>query len=93
MNGPLALNKCRVWEFWGLKYSQDGIALSYAESEYSTAAVSNTAASSVQELEAIQASYTMGSMTIMASLSEGSNIATTAGDNYEETSIAVNFAF
>jgi outer membrane protein OmpU len=80
-------------EFWGLKYSQDGIALSYAESEYSTAAVSNTAASSVQELEAIQASYTMGSMTIMASLSEGSNIATTAGDNYEETSIAVNFAF
>jgi hypothetical protein len=76
-----------------VKYSQDGIAISYAESEYNTEAVSNTAASVVQELEAIQASYTMGSMTIMASLSEGSNIATISGDNYEETSIAVNFAF
>jgi len=50
-----------------------------------------------QELEAIQASYTMGAMTIMASLSEGSNIGATAsgaaGQNYEETSIAVNFSF
>ena len=37
----------------------------------------------------------MGAMTIMASLSEGSNIGATAagGKNYEETSIAVNFAF
>ena len=79
-------------EFWGVKYSADGIALSYAESEYMTHAVSNTAAGLTQELEAIQASYTMGSMTIMASLSEGSNIAA-AAKNYEETSIAVNFAF
>ena len=80
-------------EFWGVKYSADGIALSYAESEYMTHAVSNDAAGLTQELEAIQASYTMGSMTIMASLSEGSNIAAATGKNYEETSIAVNFAF
>ena len=79
-------------EFWGIKYSADGIAVSYAESEYLTKATSDTAASLTQELEAIQASYTMGSMTIMASLSEGSNIAA-AAKNYEETSIAVNFAF
>ena len=79
-------------EFWGIKYSADGIAVSYAESEYLTKATSDTAASLTQELEAIQASYTMGSMTIMASLSEGSNIAA-AAQNYEETSIAVNFAF
>ena len=39
----------------------------------------------------------MGAMTIMASLSEGTNIAAPAriatGQNYEETSIAVNFSF
>ena len=80
-------------EFWGIAYTAGDISISYAESEYNTAAVSDSAASSTQELEAIQASYTMGAMTIMASLSEGSNIATTAGNNYEETSIAVNFAF
>ena len=80
-------------EFWGIKYSADGIAVSYAESEYVTKAQAANAASNVQELEAIQASYTMGSMTIMASLSEGSNIKAAAGKNYEETSIAVNFAF
>ncbi len=80
-------------EFWGIKYSADGIAVSYAESEYITKAQAGNAASNTQELEAIQASYTMGSMTIMASLSEGSNIAAAAGKNYEETSIAVNFAF
>ena len=79
-------------EFWGIKYSADGIALSYAESEYLTKAQGGNAVSNTQELEAIQASYTMGSMTIMASLSEGSNIAA-AAKNYEETSIAVNFAF
>ena len=80
-------------EFWGIKYSADGIAVSYAESEYLTKAQAGNAASLTQELEAIQASYTMGSMTIMASLSEGSNIAAATGKNYEETSIAVNFAF
>jgi hypothetical protein len=32
-------------------------------------------------------------MTIMASLSEGNNIAAATGKTYEETSIAVNFAF
>ena len=80
-------------EFWGIKYSADGIALSYAESEYLTKAQGANAASLTQELEAIQASYTMGSMTIMASLSEGTNIAAATGKNYEETSIAVNFAF
>jgi len=80
-------------EMWGIKYSADGIAVSFAESEYTTKAIGATAASLTQELEAIQASYTMGSMTIMASLSEGSNIKAADGKNYEETSIAVNFAF
>ena len=80
-------------EFWGIKYSADGIAVSYAESEYLTKAQAGNAASLTQELEAIQASYTMGSMTIMASLSEGTNIASVAAKNYEESSIAVNFAF
>jgi outer membrane protein OmpU len=84
-------------EFWGIAYTAGDISLSYAESEYTNLAIGSTAASLTQELEAIQASYTMGAMTIMASLSEGSNIAATAsgaaGQNYEETSIAVNFSF
>ncbi len=84
-------------EFWGIAYTAGDISLSYAESEYTNLAIGATAASLTQELEAIQASYTMGAMTIMASLSEGSNIGATAsgaaGQNYEETSIAVNFSF
>jgi outer membrane protein OmpU len=84
-------------EFWGIAYTAGDISISYAESEYVNSAIGATAASLTQELEAIQASYTMGAMTIMASLSEGSNIAATAsgaaGQNYEETSIAVNFSF
>jgi len=82
-------------EFWGIAYTAGDISVSYAESTYVNSAVSATAASLEQELEAIQASYTMGAMTIMASLSEGSNIAAPAsgGTTYEESSIAVNFAF
>ena len=73
------------------------ISISYGESEYQNEAIGATVTSKTQELEAIQASYTMGAMTIMASLSEGSNIAAPAasatGQSYEETSIAVNFSF
>jgi len=82
-------------EFWSVAYTAGDLSFSYGESTYKTKGVSDTAATSEQELESIQAAYTMGAMTIMASLSEGSNIGATAagGKNYEETSIAVNFAF
>ncbi len=84
-------------EMWGIAYTAGDLSVSYAESTYINKAIGSTAAGLEQELEAIQAAYTMGAMTIMASLSEGSNIAapaaTATGQNYEETSIAVNFAF
>jgi len=71
------------------------MSVSYGESTFMTHAVSATAASTEQELESVQASYTMGAMTLMGSFSEGSNIGATAagGKNYEETSVAVNFSF
>jgi len=55
--------------------------------------VGATAAGSTQQWDSLQAAYSMGAMTISAALSEGSNVAGTAGANYEETSVAVNFAF
>ncbi|MBD1141230.1 porin [Pelagibacterales bacterium SAG-MED39] len=82
-------------EMWAVAYSAGDMSFSYAESTFVNAAVSDTAASTEQELESIQASYTMGAMTLMGSFSEGSNIGATAagGKNYEETSVAVNFTF
>jgi hypothetical protein len=82
-------------ELWAIAYTAGDMSVSYAESTFVNAAVSDTAASTEQELESIQASYTMGAMTLMGSFSEGSNIGATAtgGKNYEETSVAVNFSF
>jgi len=82
-------------EMWAIAYSAGDMSVSYGESTFQTQAVSATAASSEQELESVQASYTMGAMTLMGSFSEGSNIGATAtgGNNYEETSVAVNFSF
>ena len=95
--GTGAVGRDNEAEFFGVAYTAGDMSISYAESEYTNLAIGATAASKTQELEAVQASYTMGAMTIMASLSEGSNIAapaaTAAGQNYEETSIAVNFSF
>lgn len=82
-------------ELWAIAYTAGDMSVSYAESTFVNAAVSDTAATTEQELESIQASYTMGAMTLMGSFSEGSNIGATAagGKNYEETSVAVNFSF
>ena len=82
-------------ELWAIAYTAGDMSVSYGESTFVNHAVSNTAATSEQELESIQASYTMGAMTLMGSFSEGSNIGATAagGKNYEETSVAVNFSF
>jgi hypothetical protein len=80
-------------EMWSIAYSAGDMSFSYGESTFVTHAVSDTVATSEQELEAIQASYTMGAMTIMGSISEGANIGTVANETYEETSVAVNFTF
>ena len=82
-------------EMWAIAYTAGDMSVSYGESTFVNAAASDTAASTEQELESIQASYTMGAMTLMGSFSEGSNVGATAagGKNYEETSVAVNFSF
>ena len=80
-------------EFWSVALTQGDFSVSYGESSYAVKQVSDTAAVPDQEYESIQASYSMGAMTIMAAMSEGSNIANEQSKNYEETSVAVNFAF
>ena len=80
-------------EFWGIAYTAGDMSFSYGESTLQTKGVSNTAAGAEIELESIQAAYTMGAMTLSASLNETSNTGGTAGDKYEETQIAVSFAF
>ena len=82
-------------EMWAIAYTAGDVSVSYGESTFVNHAVSDTAVSLEQELESVQASYTMGAMTLMGSFSEGSNIGATAagGKNYEETSVAVNFSF
>ena len=83
-------------ELWAIAYTAGDMSVSYGESTFVNHAVSDAAASLEQELESIQASYTMGAMTLMGSFSEGSNVGATAAGtakNYEETSVAVNFSF
>ncbi len=80
-------------EFWGISYTAGDMSFSYGESTLMTKGVSNTAAGAEIELESIQASYTMGAMTLSAALSETANTGGTAGAKYEETQIAVSFAF
>jgi hypothetical protein len=94
-NGTSTEGRDQEAEMWAIAYSAGDMSFSYAESTFVNAAVSDTAVSKEQELEAIQASYTMGAMTLMGSFSEGSNVGATAagGKNYEETSVAVNFTF
>jgi outer membrane protein OmpU len=80
-------------EFWAIAYTQDNLSISYAESEVGTKAASNTAADSKAELTAIQAAYTMGAMTISGSFSDTDNSNNVAAQEYEETQIALSFAF
>ena len=80
-------------EFWAIAYTAGDMSFSYGESTLMTKGVSDTAAGAEIELESIQASYTMGAMTLSASLNETSNTGGTAGQKYEETQIAVSFAF
>ena len=77
----------------GVAYTMNDLTLSYATSELSTNALSDTAASTAEELTSIQAAYVMGAMTVSIALSETDNLGGTAGDKYEENTLAVSFAF
>jgi hypothetical protein len=44
-------------------------------------------------MTAVQASYTMGAMTLAASVYKTDNAEGVAGDDYEETELSASFAF
>ena len=79
-------------EFWSIAYTAGDLSVSYGESVYSNHGISTTA-SVDRELEAIQASYTMGSMTIAGAIAETANAGGTVASKYEETELSVSFAF
>ena len=80
-------------EFWSVAYTAGDLSFSYAESKYVNEGMSAATASVSRELEAIQASYTMGSMTLAGAIAETANAGGTAGNKYEETELSVSFAF
>ena len=83
----------REAEFMGVAYTMEDLTLSYATSELSSNAISDTVATTAEELTSIQAAYVMGAMTVSLALSETDNLGGTAGAKYEENTLAVSFAF
>ena len=66
----------------------DNFSISYGEHN------TDKASSAVdQEIESMQASYSMGGMSINLKDSEGTGIANTAGQTSETTEVLVTFAF
>jgi hypothetical protein len=80
-------------EITGIAYTAGNVTISYGEASIQTKAVSATAALAEIELESIQAAYVMGAMTVSAAMSETSNPSGVLGDKYEESTLAVSFAF
>jgi hypothetical protein len=74
-----------------IAFSQDNISVSYAEVTEQVENIS-TATEAETEMTAIQATYTMGAMTLGMSMYETDNPEGTTG-KYEETEISVSFAF
>jgi len=79
-------------EMWGIAYTSGDISVSYGESAFSNAGVSDTV-SVETEMDSMQISYTMGAMTIAAATFETTNAVGIAGRTFEENEISVSFAF
>ena len=77
---------------WGISFAQGDWAVSYVENTESKKAVSDASGGKEVTMEAINFSYTMGAMAIKGGLFETSNPEFTTG-KYEETEIAISFAF
>jgi outer membrane protein OmpU len=80
-------------EGYSIAYTAGDISVSYAKINETELAVSNTAALQEVEMTAVQASYTMGAMTLAASVYKTDNAEGVAGDDYEETELSASFAF
>ena len=76
---------------WGVSFAQGDWAVSYVENSESKLAVSD-ASGGTTDMTAINFSYTMGAMAIKGGLFETTNPEFTTG-KYEETEIAISFAF
>ena len=78
---------------YAIAYTAGDISVSFAEVQEKMKQNSNTTAEVEVEMSAVQATYTMGAMTIGASLYETDNPEGTTGTKYEETELSVSFAF
>ncbi len=77
---------------WGVSFAQGDWAVSYVENEETKKGVGSTAAGKDVEMTAVNFSYTMGAMAIKGGIFETTNPEFTTG-KYEETEIAISFAF
>lgn len=79
-------------DFWSVAVTQGDFSVSYGESNRTNHGISTTA-SVERSLESIQATYTMGAMTLGAAFAETGNAGGTATRTYEESELSVSFAF
>ena len=78
---------------YALAYTAGDVTISYSVMDEQTNAIGATAALKEEEVSAFQAAYSMGGMTLAASLYEADNIEGVEGVKYEETELSVSFAF
>ena len=76
-----------------IAYTAGDVTISYSVMNEQTNAHGATAALEEEEISAFQAAYSMGGMTLAASLYETDNTEGVAGVKYEETELSVSFAF
>ncbi len=79
-------------DFWAIAYTSGDLSVSYGESTMTNHGLSTTT-SVEKQLESLQATYTMGAMTLGAAMAETGNAGGVAGQTYEETELSVSFAF
>jgi hypothetical protein len=78
---------------YAIAYAAGNMSFSYAEVSEKMKKNSDTTAEVEVEMSAIQATYTMGAMTLGASIYETDNPEGTTATKYEETELSVSFAF
>ena len=80
-------------EGYAIAYSAGDMTFSYSVQNEQTNAIGVTAALEEEEMSAVQAAYSMGGMTLAASMYESDNVEGVAAVKYEETELSVSFAF
>ena len=78
---------------YAIAYSAGDMTFSYSVQNEQTNAIGVTAALQEEEMSAVQAAYSMGGMTLAASMYESDNVEGVAAVKYEETELSVSFAF